>query len=52
MGWEDIDLGCPTAGISKRQEIKEMLLGFYKSNSKIKGNIFHALKNPKPEYLL
>ena len=52
MGWEDIDMGCPTAGISKRQEIKEMLLGFYKSNSKIKGNIFHALKNPKPEYLL
>ena len=52
MGWEDIDLGCPTAGASKRQDIKKMLLSFYKSNRKIKGNIFHALKNPKPEYLL
>ena len=52
MGWEDIDLGCPTAGSSKRQDIKKMLLSFYKSNRKIKGNIFHALKNPKPEYLL
>ncbi len=51
MAWEDIDLGCPTAGASKRQDIKEMLLGFYKSNRKIKGNIFHALKKPKPEYL-
>ena len=52
MAWESIDLGCPTGGVSKRQDIKEMLLGFYKSNRKIKGNIFHALKTPKPEYLL
>lgn len=52
MAWEDIDLGCPTAGVSKRQDIKEMLLSFYKSNRKIKGNIFHALKTAKPEYLL
>jgi len=51
-GWSPIDLGCPTAGRSKRQAIKEMLTGFYRSNKKIKGNIFHALHNVRSEYLL
>lgn len=51
MGWPDIDLGCPTAGSSRRAVVKEMLKGFYRSNKKIKGNIFHALQNVKPEYL-
>jgi tRNA 2-thiocytidine biosynthesis protein TtcA len=51
MAWPEIDLGCPTAGYSKRMEIKKMLQGFYRSNKKIKGNIFHALQNVKPEYL-
>ena len=52
MGWPEIDLGCPTSGSSKRQEIKSMLNGFYRSNKKVKGNIFHALQNVNPEYLL
>ncbi len=52
MDWSEIDLGCPTAGSSKRQELKDMLNGFYRSNKKIKGNIFHALQNVNPEYLL
>jgi tRNA 2-thiocytidine biosynthesis protein TtcA len=52
MGWQGIDLGCPTAGSSKREEIKNMLNHFYRSNRKIKGNIFHALQNVRPEYLL
>jgi tRNA 2-thiocytidine biosynthesis protein TtcA len=51
MGWPEIHLGCPTAGSSKRQEIKTMLRGLYRTNKKIKGNIFHALQNVKPEYL-
>lgn len=51
MGWPDIDLGCPTAGSSRRAAVKEMLKGFYRSNKKIKGNIFHALQNVKLEYL-
>ena len=51
MGFPVIDLGCPTQGISKREEIKEMLTGFYRKNRKIKGNIFHALHNVKAEYL-
>ena len=44
MGWPKIELGCPTAGNSKREEIKTVLKTFYRSNKKIKGNIFHALR--------
>lgn len=51
MEWQSIDLGCPTAGNSKREEIKKMLEGFYRSNKKIKGNVFHAIRNVKKEYL-
>jgi len=47
-----INLNCPTAGFSKRDVIKNMLNNFYMSNKKIKGNIFHALQNVNPEYLL
>jgi tRNA 2-thiocytidine biosynthesis protein TtcA len=50
--WPKIDLGCPTAGNSKREGIKRMLRRFYRSNEKVKGNIFHALQNVKTEYLL
>ena len=52
MGWPEIELGCPTDASSKRIEIKTMLKGFYRSNKKIKGNIFHALQNVNPDYLL
>ena len=52
MGWPRVDLGCPTDGSSKREEIKVMLRDLYRSNRKIKGNIFHALHNVRPEYLL
>ena len=52
MDWPEISLDCPTAGSSKRGEIKDMLKHFYKSNRKIKGNIFHALQNVNAEYLL
>ncbi|MBN1626642.1 MAG: tRNA 2-thiocytidine biosynthesis protein TtcA [Deltaproteobacteria bacterium] len=51
MGWEAIDLGCPTAGNSKREEIRKMLHAFYRSNKKIKGNVFHAITNVKKDYL-
>lgn len=52
MGWSEIDLGCPTSGSSKRQEIKNMLNNLYRSNKKVKGNVFHALQNVNVEYLL
>jgi len=52
MEWDRIELGCPSAGSSKRWEIRQMLQGLYRSNRKIKGNIFHALQNVNPDYLL
>lgn len=52
MGWQRIDLGCPSAGASKREEVKALLNGLYRGNRKVKGNIFHALQNVRQEYLL
>ncbi len=43
---------CPSAAISKRREIKEMLNALYRGSKKVKGNIFRALSHVKPEYLL
>ena len=43
---------CPSDRDSKRHEIKMILKNLYKSNPKIKGNIFKAMTNVKNEYLL
>ena len=43
---------CPTAGNSKRQQIKTLLNQLYRSNKKIKGNIFRAMSHVNLEYLL
>ncbi len=43
---------CPYADISKRKEIKQLLNQLYKSNRKIRGNIFRSLRNVNPDYLL
>ncbi len=43
---------CPTAQPSKRKYIKEFLNKLEKDNGSIKENIFKALKNVKPDYLL
>jgi tRNA 2-thiocytidine biosynthesis protein TtcA len=51
MNWPEINLGCPSAGSTKRHQIKQMLGEFYRSNRKIKGNIFHAMQNVKTDYL-
>jgi len=51
LEWQEISLGCPTAGGSRRADVKDMLRSFYRTNRKIKGNIFHALHHVKPEYL-
>ena len=48
----DFENPCPTAKTSKRQEIKSLLKQLYRSNKKIKGNIFRAMSHVKPEYLL
>ncbi|MBW1606851.1 MAG: tRNA 2-thiocytidine(32) synthetase TtcA [Deltaproteobacteria bacterium] len=43
---------CPTAKVSKRQEIKRLLQQLYTSNKKVKGNIFRAMSHVKTDYLL
>ncbi len=43
---------CPSANRSRRADIKELLQQLYRSNPKIKGNIFRAMRHVKPEYLL
>jgi tRNA 2-thiocytidine biosynthesis protein TtcA len=43
---------CPSAVHSKRQEIKTLLNGLYRSNNKIKGNIFKAMSHVRMDYLL
>jgi tRNA 2-thiocytidine biosynthesis protein TtcA len=42
---------CPSANISKRQEIKKMLKQLYRSNKKVKGNIFRAMHHIKMDYM-
>ena len=39
-----IDSGCPSAETSKRKYIRTLLAELYRTNKKIKGNIFHGLK--------
>lgn len=46
------DNPCPTAAVSKRHEIKELLATLYGKNRKIKGNIFRAMSHVKLDYLL
>jgi tRNA 2-thiocytidine biosynthesis protein TtcA len=43
---------CPSAKDSKRQAIKALLKQLYRSNTKIKGNIFRSMSHVKPDYLL
>jgi tRNA 2-thiocytidine biosynthesis protein TtcA len=43
---------CPSARRSRRHAIKKMLSDFYRTNRKIRGNIFRALHHVKPDYLL
>jgi len=52
QGFPDFENPCPTAKTSKRQEIKLLLKQLYRSNKKIKGNIFRAMSHARPEYLL
>ena len=35
---------CPSAGTSKRAHVRNMLEELYRSNRKIKGNIFRAMR--------
>ncbi|MDY0361840.1 MAG: ATP-binding protein [Desulforegulaceae bacterium] len=43
---------CPSAGISKRDEMKVFLKSLYGKNKRIKENIFRSMSHFSPEYLL
>jgi tRNA 2-thiocytidine biosynthesis protein TtcA len=43
---------CPTARVSKRQEIKELLKQLYVANKKTKGNIFRSMSHIRSDYML
>lgn len=43
---------CPSAAVSKRHTVKELLARLYSTNDKIKGNIFRSLSRVRPDYLL
>lgn len=43
---------CPSAGNTKRSEIKAMLEELYRTNRKIKGNIYRSMSHVKMDYLL
>lgn len=51
-GCPDFINPCPSADVSKRREIKQLLQQLYRSNRKIKGNIFRAMSHVKTDYLL
>ena len=52
QGFPEFINPCPSATNSKRQDIKGLLDKLYRSNDKIKGNIFRSLSHVKQEYLL
>lgn len=52
MRWPIRENLCPSAGTSRRAEVKSLLQNLYRDNKKVKGNIFRAMRNVNPEYLL
>ena len=52
MQWPVKQNPCPSAGRSKRAEIKTTLQRLYMTNKKIKGNIFRSMHHVKLDYLL
>ncbi|MEW6259676.1 MAG: ATP-binding protein [Thermodesulfobacteriota bacterium] len=43
---------CPSASSSRRSEIKSLLNQFYRSNRKVRGNIFRALHHVNTDFML
>jgi len=52
QGYPKFENPCPSAKSSRRRFVKQMLRQLYRSNHKIKGNLFRALHHVNPEYLL
>ncbi len=52
MGFTPFDNPCPSAGRTKRQQVKDLLRQLYHGNPKVKGNIFRAMHHVRMEYML
>ncbi|MFH1135898.1 MAG: ATP-binding protein [Pseudomonadota bacterium] len=52
LGLPVVENGCPSDNNSQRRIIKSIIDGLAKSNEKVRGNIFRALQNCRPDYLL
>ena len=52
LGMPVFDNPCPSAGNTKRAEVRQMLETLYRQNKNIKGNIFRAMGNIARDYLL
>jgi tRNA 2-thiocytidine biosynthesis protein TtcA len=51
LGLPVVPTKCPSAVKSRRTEIRDMLDGLFRKNSKVRGNIYHAMSNVNLEYL-
>ncbi len=51
LEWPIFDNPCPSSEDSNRMRIRRLLQELYRENGKVKGNIFRAMSNYKPEYL-
>ena len=52
LGLPILENQCPSAGNSKRMEVKAVISALSRKNDKVPANIFRALSNYRPEYLL
>jgi tRNA 2-thiocytidine biosynthesis protein TtcA len=51
LGLPVVPTKCPSAAKSRRSEIRDMLDGLFRNNSKVRGNIYHAMSNVNCDYL-
>jgi tRNA 2-thiocytidine biosynthesis protein TtcA len=51
LGLPIVQAKCPSAARNQRTEIRAMLDGLFRKNSKVRGNIYHAMSNINLEYL-
>jgi tRNA 2-thiocytidine biosynthesis protein TtcA len=51
LGLPILPTNCPSAAKNQRAEIRNMLEGLFRKNSKVRGNIYHAMSNINLEYL-
>jgi tRNA 2-thiocytidine biosynthesis protein TtcA len=51
MKWPIKENPCPSAKQSRRHAIKKLLHQLYSGNKKVRGNIFHAMRRVKLDYL-